>query len=79
VEVEVEVLVADDHRESIDEVAAALTDAGLRDTSPLHGVGVITGSVGDRTGIDALRAVEGVDDVREGREVRIPPPDEPVQ
>ena len=76
---EVQVLVAHDHRGSMDELASALTDAGLRDASSLGSIGVITGSVDGAAGVEALRAVAGVEDVREGRQVEVPSPDEPVQ
>jgi hypothetical protein len=77
--VQVQVLIADDRRDAIDDVAGALADAGLRDASPLHGVGVITGTVDDPSKVDALLAVDGVQRVERSRDVGVPGPDEPIQ
>lgn len=77
--VQVQVLVAADRQEALDDVAGALTEAGLRDASPLHGVGVITGTVDDDSKVDALLAVDGVQRVERSRDVGVPSPDEPVQ
>jgi hypothetical protein len=76
---ELTILVADDHRDAIDDVAAALQNAGLRVESALPTTGVITGSVADEAAIGALSEVEGVAAVEPAQEFRIPPPDEPVQ
>jgi hypothetical protein len=77
--VQVQVLVADDRRDAIDEVAGALADAGLRDASSLRGVGVITGTVDDASKVDSLLAVDGVESVEKSQQVGVPAPDEPVQ
>lgn len=77
--VQVNVLVADDHIDSIDDVAAALGEAGLRLGQTLPTTGVITGSVADHDQTDALRKVAGVASVEVSRDVQLPPPDSPVQ
>ncbi len=77
--VEVNVLVDDDHLPQIDEVAAALGRAGLAVGQTLRATGVIQGSVADAGATDALRQVAGVAGVEVNREVKIPPPDAPVQ
>jgi CheY-like chemotaxis protein len=76
---EVTVLIADDHVDAIDDVAAALQDAGLRLGQVLAATGVVTGSVADATAMAALAAVDGVEAVEPVQEVFIPPPDAPVQ
>jgi hypothetical protein len=75
----VTVLVADDRLEAIDDVAAALQDAGLRLGDVLPAAGAITGSVDDLGLLPALEAVEGVDAVEPEQEIQLPPPDEPIQ
>jgi hypothetical protein len=73
---DVTVLVAGDHLDAIDEVAAALQRAGLRLGDVLPAVGAITGSVDDPA---ALAEVEGVAAVERAQEIRLPPPDAEVQ
>ena len=75
---DVNVLIADDHLATIDEVAAALRDAGLRGAQVLPSAGVVTGAVDDAA-VSALEAVDGVAKVETATEIRLPPPDEPVQ
>jgi hypothetical protein len=77
--VEVTVLVDDAHLEAIDDVAAALARAGLRDGHTLEVTGVISGSLNDPRLVDALEQVEGVASVEVARRFQLPPPDEPVQ
>ncbi len=77
--VEVKVLVDDDHLPKIDEVASALSQAGLSVGQTLRSTGVITGSVSDTGKTDALRQVAGVVGVEVSREIQLPPPDAPVQ
>ena len=77
--VEVNVLVDEDHRPMIDEVASALGRAGLEVGQTLRSVGVIQGSVPDSGSTDALREVAGVVGVEVNREVQLPPPDAEVQ
>lgn len=76
---EVEILVASTSQEAIDDVAAELAAAGLHGSSTLRGIGVITGTVDDRGKLDDLRAVDGVEGVKEGGRMGVPPPDEPIQ
>jgi hypothetical protein len=75
----VTVLVADDRLDAIDDVAAALQEAGLQLGDVLPAAGAITGSVDDLALLPALEAVEGVAAVELQREIQLPPPDEPVQ
>jgi hypothetical protein len=77
--VDVNVLVDDEHRSGIDDVAAELSRAGLRVGKTLPGTGVITGSVADAGVTEALRGVAGVAAVEVNRTVQLPPPDAPVQ
>ena len=74
--IDVTVLVADDHLDAIDDVAAALQQAGLRLQSTLPATGVITGAAEDPA---ALEAVPGVAAVEAARDVGVPPPDSPLQ
>lgn len=76
---DVTILVADDHIDAIDDVAAALQDAGLRLVAVLPATGAITGAVQDQAAIESLEAVEGVAAVEQSQEVQLPPPDEPIQ
>jgi hypothetical protein len=76
---DVTVLVADDHLNAIDDVAAALEAAGLRRKATLPATGVITGAVEDPAAMQALAAVPGVDAVEPVQEIFIPPPDAPIQ
>jgi CheY-like chemotaxis protein len=76
---DVTVLVADDHLTAIDEVAAALENAGLRLGRVLPAAGAITGTVDDAAAMEALSAVEGVAAVESAQEIQLPPPDEAVQ
>jgi hypothetical protein len=73
------VLVADDHVGAIEEVAAALQEAGLRLDVVLTTSGVISGAVADEAALAALAGVEGVAAVERSAEIQIPPPDEPIQ
>lgn len=76
---EVTILIADDHVEAIDDVAAALQSAGLRLGQVLAATGVVTGAVEDAAAMETMAAVEGVAAVEPVQEVFIPPPDAPVQ
>jgi geranylgeranyl diphosphate synthase type I len=70
---------ADEHVAEIDDVAAALQDAGLRLDLALPTTGVITGAVEDEAALESMASVEGVAAVERAQEVQIPPPDEPTQ
>ena len=72
-------LVADEHVEAIEDVAAALQEAGLQLGHALPATGVITGAVEDEAALEAIAAVEGVAAVEQVQEIQLPPPDEPVQ
>jgi hypothetical protein len=74
--IDVTVLVADDHLDAMDDVAAALQQAGLRLQSTLPATGVITGAAEDPA---ALEAVPGVAAVEAARDIGVPPPDSPLQ
>ena len=74
--IDVTVLVADDHLDAMDDVAAALQQAGLRLQSTLPATGVITGAAEDPA---ALAGVPGVVAVETARDVRVPPPESPLQ
>ena len=73
---DVTILVADDRRDAIDGVAAALQQAGLRLGQVLPATGVITGAVDDPA---ALAGIDGVEAVEPQQEVFVPPPDSEVQ
>lgn len=60
----------------IDQVAAALTAAGLSVTSSLDAVGVIVGTAPKRV-VPALRQVNGVANVSPDRPVSVGLPDDP--
>lgn len=77
--VEVNVLVDDERLPKIDDVASALSDAGLRVGQTLRSTGVITGALDDESAIDGLRQVTGVVGVDVTRRIQLPPPDAPVQ
>ena len=77
--VEVSVVVDDDHMDSIDDVARALTDAGFQVEHTLKPSGVITGVVEDLDLLDALSQVDGVATVERVRTIQLPPPEEDVQ
>jgi hypothetical protein len=74
--IDVTVLVADDHLDAMDDVAAALQEAGLRLQSTLPATGVITGAAEDPA---ALEAVPGVAAVEAARDVGVPPPESGLQ
>jgi hypothetical protein len=60
----------------IDQVAVALTAAGLSVTSTLDAVGVIVGTA-PKGALPALRQVKGVANVSPDREVSVGLPDDP--
>jgi hypothetical protein len=76
--VNVVVTVTDEHRDRIEHVANALRLAGLQVTQVLEELGQVTGTARE-DGLDALRAVVGVRSVDQSGDVRIAPPDSPVQ
>ena len=70
------VSVDDQHLASISEVGERLVQAGLQVDQVLDAFGVIIGRV-DESGVDALRAVEGVRGVDRQREVGPASPSDP--
>jgi hypothetical protein len=77
-DVQVSVSVGDSHLGRLDEVSRDAEAAGMTVQGLEPAIGVLTGSIAaDR--IERLRAVAGVEHVEPQREIRIPPPDSPVQ
>lgn len=76
--VNVTVTVDAEHRHSLDDVVEALRGCGMEVDQVLSTMGMVAGSVEAGTS-GALGEVEGVADVSEAREIRLPPPDSPVQ
>jgi hypothetical protein len=77
-DVRVSVSVEDSHLGRLDEVARAAEAVGMTVHRREAAIGVLTGSIAaDR--LDRLRTVAGVEHVETQREIRIPPPDSPVQ
>jgi hypothetical protein len=76
---DVTVLIADDRLDAIDDIAAALQEAGLRLGQVLAATGVVTGSIEDDAAAERLAAVDGVAAVEPVQEIFIPPPDAPIQ
>ncbi|MGY1712688.1 hypothetical protein ACI8AC_24570 [Geodermatophilus sp. SYSU D00758] len=74
----ISVTVDEVHRDRLDAVARALTASGMQVERVLGSLGVITGRAPAGTR-PALLAVEGVASVDEQLQVRLPPPDAPVQ
>jgi hypothetical protein len=68
----------DEQAERVASVADELRAAGLDVAQVLAEIGVITGSV-EPSRLKDVEAVRGVASVEQSREVRLPPPDEPVQ
>jgi hypothetical protein len=62
----------------LDELVAALRQAGMRIDAVLTTIGLVTGSVPEE-GLSRVRAVHGVADVSSSVGAHIPPPDSPVQ
>ncbi|OLF12260.1 hypothetical protein BLA60_09750 [Actinophytocola xinjiangensis] len=72
------VSVAADRIADLPTVVDALRRAGLTVAEVLDGAGVVTGEASGEV-IAALAKVPGVADVETERDVRLPPPDSPVQ
>lgn len=68
----------DDHLDRFDDVAAQLTDHGLRIDQVLRALGTVTGRI-DPSRIVDIEGVDGVSSVEEEHVVQLPPPDAPVQ
>jgi hypothetical protein len=76
--VEVVVTVTGEYRNRIEEVADALRVAGLQAAQVLGEIGQVTGRVSEDR-LRALRTTVGVQSVDRSGEIRIGPPDSPVQ
>ena len=77
-DVQVSVSVDDSHLGRLDEVSRAAEVVVMTVQRREAAIGVLTGSIAaDR--LDRLRAVPGVEHVEAQREIRIPPPDSPLQ
>lgn len=66
------------HLARLNAVAEELRSAGMEVGSVMDELGVVSGSV-EPEKIERLSAVTGVASVDAAREVRIPPPDSPLQ
>ncbi|MBD0272805.1 MAG: hypothetical protein ICV73_12855 [Acetobacteraceae bacterium] len=77
-DVQVSVSVDDSHLGRLDEVSLAAEAAGMTVRRREPAIGVLTGSIAEDK-LDWLRAVAGVEHVETQREIRIPPPDSPIQ
>ena len=75
--IDVTVLVADDHLDAMDDVAAALQRAGLRLQFTLPATGVITGAAEDPAALESVPGVAAVEAARS--DLGVPPPDSPLQ
>ena len=75
---EVLVLVAQDYRARMSEVAEALRTRGMSVQSMLEETGTITGSIG-AGGLESLRGLPGVEAVEPGGTFQLPPPDSDLQ
>ncbi len=72
------VSVDDQHMDDLEAVVGRLRAAGMEVERTMAEVGTVTGSI-DPSRLDALRRVEGVAEVEQAREYRLPPPESPVQ
>jgi hypothetical protein len=72
------VSVDDQHLDRLTEVESRLRAAGMEVERSLPSIGTISGSA-PAAKLHAVRAIEGVADVEEGREYQLPPPHSPVQ
>ncbi len=77
-EVKVSISVGDSHLGRLDEVSQAAEAVGMTVQGREAAIGVLTGSIAADK-LARLRAVAGVEHVETQREVRVPPPDSPVQ
>ena len=60
------------------DIASDLHKAGLSDGKVLEEIGTITGLADDKV-VEKLRKVTGVKDVSPDLEIKIPPPESPIQ
>lgn len=75
---QVTVLVDDQHRDRILEVVEALQTSGMTVERWMEQIGVITGSV-DSTQVDRLSQVEGVAAVEQSHSYQLEPPNSDIQ
>ena len=75
--VELLVQVTKDRRSSIDEIAKALEDKGMKVKDKIARFGTILGS-GDSSKIEGLKSLEGVELVRPQHKFQLPPVDEKI-
>ena len=64
--------VRDSHLGSLDEIAKAAERAGMEVDARMTNIGVVSGLI-EPDRIDSLRAIDGVQDVREDRRFSLPP------
>ncbi len=72
------VSIDDEHRSDPLAVVERLRAAGLEEDRIMPALGTVTGSI-DPARVDALRAVDGVDEVEPARDHQLPPPDADLQ
>ena len=70
--------VDDEHIDDLAGVIDRLKAAGMQVDEAMETLGTVTGSV-DSTGLEAVRAVEGVSEVEPSRTFKLAPPDSDVQ
>lgn len=75
---QVTVLVDDQHRERILEVVEALQASGMKVERWMEQIGIITGSV-DSAQVNTLSHVEGVATVESEQQYQLEPPDSEIQ
>jgi hypothetical protein len=72
------VSVDDEHVDDLPGVVERLRAAGMEVERQIGAIGVVTGWA-EPSRLEALRAIEGVADVEQSREYRLPPPEADVQ
>jgi hypothetical protein len=72
------VSVDDEHLDDLPAVVERLRAAGMEVERQMEAIGVVTGWA-EPSRLDAMRAIEGVADVEQSREYRLPPPEADVQ
>ena len=75
---DVNISIADDHLDQIDEIVKRMERAGLRVDQRLDAIGVVSGSI-DTARVQSLEGMAGVANVERSRQVSIPPPEEETQ
>ena len=67
------VLVDDKHGRTLDSVADAIRENGLKVDRVMRGMKTIIGAVSDEATIERIRRIEGVASIREERTFSLPP------